>query len=216
MSGEATPIELEAASGRRRCVVARAAGERDRMVRFVLAPDGTVVADVDERLPGRGLWVAAERGAVLQAVRRNLFAKAAGAAARPPADLVERVEAAVRRRCLDLLGLARRAGLVVAGFDQVEAALAKGAVGLLLIARDAASQADKLCRLAGSVPIARQLERGELGRALGRDELVYVAVAPGGLAARLRRELARLEGLAGETRPSAPGGSGTQEGGDDR
>ncbi|MEJ5234027.1 MAG: DUF448 domain-containing protein, partial [Geminicoccaceae bacterium] len=93
MSGETLPIELEPAGGRRRCLVARAAGERARMVRFVLSPDGTVVPDVDERLPGRGLWVAADRSALVEAVRRNLFAKAAGAAARPPADLVERVEA---------------------------------------------------------------------------------------------------------------------------
>lgn len=216
MSGETLPIELEPAGGRRRCLVARAAGERARMVRFVLGPDGTVVPDVDERLPGRGLWVAADRSALIEAVRRNLFAKAAGAAARPPADLVERVEAALRRRCLDLLGLARRAGAVVAGFDQVEAALKEGGVALVLVARDAASQAAKLRRLAGELPFFANLERGELGRALGRDELVYVAVGPGGLARKLERELVRLDGLARETRPSTPGGSGTQRGGDDR
>jgi predicted RNA-binding protein YlxR (DUF448 family) len=216
VSGETLPIELEPTGGRRRCLVARAAGERTRMVRFVLAPDGTVVADVDERLPGRGLWVAAERSALAEAVRRNLFAKAAGAPARPPADLVERVEAAVRRRCLDLLGLARRAGLVTAGFDQVEAALRQGGVGLVLIARDAASQAVKLRRLAGGLPVHCGLERVELGRALGRDELVYVAVGAGTLTRRLERELARLDGLAEGTRPPVPGGSGTQEGGDDR
>lgn len=216
MSGEAYPIELETGGGRRRCVVARRTGERARMIRFVLAPDGTVVADVDERLPGRGLWLEARRAILAEAVRRNLFAKAAGAAARPPADLVERVEAGVRRRCLDLLGLARRSGLVTAGFDQVEAALRQGAAGLLLIARDAAGQAAKLRRMAGGLPVFSGLERAELGRALGRDELVYVAVATGGLTERLERELVRLDGLAEGTRPSASGGSGTQEGGDDR
>lgn len=216
MSDDPLPIELEPGGGRRRCIVARAAGERTRMVRFVLAPDGTVVADVDERLPGRGLWVAARRAVLSEAVRRNQFAKAAGAAARPPADLVERVEAALRRRCLDLLGLARRAGLVSAGFDQVEAALRQGGVGLLLIARDAASQAAKLRGLAGPVPVFCSLERSELGRALGRDELVYVAVATGGLTSHLERELVRLDGLAEGIRPSASDGSGTQKGGDDR
>jgi predicted RNA-binding protein YlxR (DUF448 family) len=216
VSGETLPIEIEPAGGRRRCLVARAAGERARMVRFVLGPEGVVVPDVDERLPGRGLWVAADRAALAEAVRRNLFAKAAGVAARPPADLVEQVDAAVRRRCLDLLGLARRAGVVVAGFDQVRAALEERAVALVLVARDAASQVAKLRRLAGALPFFSNLERGELGRALGRDELVYVAVGPGGLARKLERELVRLDGLARETRPSAPGGSGTQQGGDDR
>lgn len=186
------------------------------MVRFVLAPDGAVVPDVDERLPGRGIWVTADRALLAQAVRKNLFAKAAGAPARAAADLPARVEAGLRRRCLDLLGLARRAGLLVAGYDQVEAALREGGVGLVLIAHDAASQASKLCRLAGEVPVARSLGRAELGRPLGRDELVYAAVAAGRLAERLRRELARLDGLVDRTRPEAPGGSETQEGGDDR
>ncbi len=206
---------LEASSGRRRCLVGRAPEERDRMVRFVLAPDGTVVADVDERLPGRGMWVRAERSAVEQAVRRNLFAKAAGAPTRAPADLPVQVEAAIRRRCLDLLGLARRAGLAVAGFDQVEAALRAGGIGLLLIARDAAGQADKLIRSAGGVPVVRALERAELGRVFGREEAVYVALREGGLVTRLLRELGRLEGLASPAAAAANGG-GTREGGDDR
>ncbi len=215
MSSDALSFEVETA-GRRRCAVARAAGDRNGMVRFVLAPDGAVVPDVDERLPGRGIWVTADRALLAQAVRKNLFAKAAGAPARAEADLPARVEAGLRRRCLDLLGLARRAGLLVAGFDQVEAALRQGGVGLVLIARDAASQAAKLRRLAGEVPVAAGLGRSELGRPFGRDELVYAAVARGRLADRLRRELARLDGLADRTRPQAPGGSETQEGGDDR
>lgn len=214
MSSDALSFEVE--TGRRRCAVARAAGDRAGMVRFVLAPDGAVVPDVDERLPGRGIWVTADRALLAQAVRKNLFAKAAGAPARAEADLPARVEAGLRRRCLDLLGLARRAGLLVAGFDQVEAALRQGGVGLVLIARDAASQAAKLRRLAGEVPVAAGLGRSELGRPFGRDELVYAAVARGRLADRLRRELARLDGLADRTRPEAPGGSETQEGGDDR
>jgi hypothetical protein len=215
VSSEALSFEIEPA-GRRRCAAARAAGDRAGMIRFVLAPDGVVVPDVDERLPGRGIWVAADRALIAWAVRSNLFAKAAGAPARPAVDLPARVEAALRRRCLDLLGLARRAGLLVAGFDQVEAALRQGGIGLLLIARDAASQAAKLRRLAGAVPVACGLGRSELGRPFGREELVYAAVARGRLADRLRRELARLDGLADGTRPEAPGGSETQEGGDDR
>ncbi|MCS6780898.1 MAG: RNA-binding protein [Geminicoccaceae bacterium] len=212
-----TVIEPERRGGRRRDALARAPGERARMIRFVIAPDGAVVADVDERLPGRGIWLEADRARLAEAVKKNVFARAAKAPARPAADLPATVEAALRRRCLDLLGLARRAGLVVAGFDQVEAALAKGGVGLVLIAADAASQAQKIRRAAGSVPVVSSLGRAELGRALGRDELVYVAVAASGLAQRLARELDRLEGLRAEG-PAGEAASGkeTQQGGDDR
>lgn len=210
-------IEPERRGARRRDALARTPEERARMVRFVIAPDGTVVADVDERLPGRGIWLAADRTRLAEAVKKNVFAKAAKAPARPAADLPAVVEAALRRRCLDLLGLARRAGLVAAGYDQVEAALAQGGVGLVLIATDAASQAEKIRRAAGGVPVKSSLGRAELGRALGRDELVYVAVAASGLTQRLARELDRLEGLlAGGRAAETAGGSGTQQGGDDR
>ena len=75
-----------------------------------VAPDGTVVPDIGERLPGRGLWLTARRDIVAAASGKGLFAKAARAAAAAPADLADQVEALLARRCCELLGLARRAG----------------------------------------------------------------------------------------------------------
>ncbi|HEX5079882.1 MAG TPA: RNA-binding protein [Geminicoccaceae bacterium] len=180
----------------RRCLVTRRAGARDHLVRFVLDPDQRVLPDVDERLPGRGMWLSADRDVVNKAVAGRLFARAARAPATAAADLAETVERLLARRALEGLGLARRAGEVVTGFEQVRAFLrASQAVVLIAAADGAADGRLKLRRLAPELPLITAFSRGELGASLGREEVVHAAVAPGGLARRLLRDVERLAGF---------------------
>lgn len=181
----------------RRCLVTHAVGPKAGLVRFALSPDGaSVVPDVDERLPGRGLWVTAERDIVQRAVQRRLFQRAARAPVATGDDLADRVAALLRARCLDWLGLARRAGRAVAGFEKVRAALGKGDVALLVEAEDAGRHGgERLSRLSGGLPVIRQFDAETLGRVFGRSHAVHVAVARGRLADRFARDAARLAGF---------------------
>ena len=157
------------------------------MVRFVIGPDGSAVPDVAARLPGRGLWVTAERAAVERAARGG-FAKAARAAVKAPPDLADRVEALLARRVMDMLGMARRSGQLVAGFDQVAEALASGRCALLVQAFDASplgrGKLTGRAKARGDVTEVECLAVAELSLALGRENVVHAAVAPGGLADR--------------------------------
>ncbi len=197
MSEFAALIEEDPATGNtRRCVASRRALPRERLVRFVVDPAGEVRPDVAARLPGRGVWLTAERGAISTAVAKGLFGKAARRRVQVAADLADQVERMLVRRCQDLLGLARRAGQLVAGFDQVADALRHRRVAVLVAAADGAPEGRrKLRALAGAVPLIELLDRRELGSAIGRDEVVHLAVLPGGLAERLRHEAARLAGF---------------------
>ncbi len=180
----------------RRCLVTRAASERDHLIRFVLGPDHRVLPDLEERLPGRGMWLSAERDVVNKAVARNLFARAARAPAAADADLAATVERLLAKRALEGVGLARRAGQVVVGFEQVRAWLRASKAALLIAASDSAADGRaKLRRLAPDLPLITAFSRAELGACLGRDEVVHVAVAPGGLAQRLLRDVGRLAGF---------------------
>lgn len=181
--------------GRRRCAARRIAAPREGMVRFVVAPGGTIVPDLQERLPGRGVWIGAQRKLIEAPTTRHAFARAAQGRVEAPSGLADLVEQGLAARCIDLVGLAKRAGQLIIGFDQVEAALKAEPVALLLIARDAATGAGRLTRLAGDIPLVACLTREELGGAVGRAELVYAAVAPGGIADKLGREAARLQGM---------------------
>jgi predicted RNA-binding protein YlxR (DUF448 family)/ribosomal protein L30E len=185
-----------APASERRCLVTREVMEKDRMLRFVLDPAGHVVPDLEACLPGRGMWLSADRNVVNRAVARNLFARAARAPVQVEANLAERVERLLVRRALDCLGLARRAGQVAMGFEQVRAALRSSAAAVLIAAADSAADGRrKLRRLAMDLPLITAFSRTELGAALGREDVVHVMVAPGGLARRLIADSCRLAGF---------------------
>jgi predicted RNA-binding protein YlxR (DUF448 family) len=180
----------------RRCIVTGEVHERDALLRFVTAPDGVIVPDVDARLPGRGLWLTPRRDIVERAVAKRSFARAARQPVAVPADLPDRIEALLAKRCCDTLGLARRAGSAVAGHDRVGEAVRCGRAALLVFALDAADGVDRrLARGGRDVPVARVLTADELGSAFGRERIVYAAVAGGNLCRRLRLDLSRLAGF---------------------
>lgn len=191
----------------RRCLVTREVKDRDQMIRFVLDPAGQVVPDVDGRLPGRGMWLSADRNVLNRAIAANLFARAARMRVQVRADLAEQVERLLVSRALDCLGLARRAGQVAMGFDQVRACLRSSSAAVLIAAADSAADGRrKLRQLAPGVPVITAFSKAELGAALGRDGIVHVAVAPGGLARRLIGSVRRLAGFrAGVMAPAADG-----------
>jgi len=186
----------------RRDIVSGEIMPEHRLVRFVAAPDGVVVPDVAAKLPGRGIWVEASRKAITIAVEKKLFSRAAKAQVTATIDLVERTEKALIGRMLGDLGLARRSGNLVLGFDNVLRALdgPKAPPALLIEAADGASDGKrKLYNAAharGLKPaVVECLSSAELGLALGRENVIHAAVQPGGLAERLTLDAERLKNL---------------------
>ncbi len=177
----------------RKCIVSGAVRPKTEMFRFVIGPDGRVVPDLNERLPGRGLWLSAERDMVNTACTKGLFAKVARREVKVPPGLEEVLEGLMVRRCLDLIGLARRVGDVVQGFEKAQARFRSGKGGVLLQARDGAAGGRKKIRaLAPAEPLLDLFSARELGQALGRDRAVHVVMAKGRLAESLIREAGRL------------------------
>ena len=180
----------------RHCLVTGESLAVERMVRFVIGPGGKLVPDVEGRLPGRGMWLSAGRDVVNKALAKNAFAKAARRPVAVPRDLPGQIETLLACRCIELLGLARRAGQVVAGFDQVRAALMQGQRGLLVEAADGAEDGrGKLRALAPRIPVVDMLTGAELGAAFGRERFVHVLISAGRLADRLLAEANRLAGF---------------------
>jgi uncharacterized protein len=176
------------------------------LVRFVVGPDARIVPDVAGTLPGRGLWLTAERDIVALAVTKRLFARAARQPVIVDDDLADRVEALLAERCRDRIGLARRSGQAVMGFVKVEAALAQGKAAVLLAAADGAADGrSKLRTLAAGLPVVEQLTGAELGAAFGREHAVHAAVAPGRNAEALIADAARLAGFRSRPRGSEAG-----------
>jgi len=189
----------------RRCVVAREVMPEARLVRVVISPDGVLTPDLAAKLPGRGAWVEAKRESLELALKKGLFARSAGRAVSAAPGMADLVETLLASRCLAQLGLARRAGLVAIGFDQVRALLKGARPSYMVEAADGAADGrGKLLRLAraawGDVPIAGAFTAQELGDALGRAPVAHVAFQGGSTGRRFAVEFKRLAGF----RPAWP------------
>jgi len=177
----------------RRCLVTGEVKSKDELIRFVVGPEAQVVPDLACKLPGRGLWVSADRATLTQAVTKNLFSRSAKAKVSVPPDLVDQVERLLTKRCLDLLGLAKSAGIVVTGQPQIEHALSHRELATILMATDAGRDCRK--KLSGAKLAASGFPRESLGAALGHEHLASVGVRPHPLTAKLEKECARLQGV---------------------
>lgn len=208
----AAMLDAEMTGPARTCIVTRKVLDKTRMIRFVAGPAGDIVPDLKGDLPGRGFWVTADAKTLEEAVRKHVFTKVTKGAAKADAGLPERVLHLLERQILDQLGLAKRSGHLVAGFDKVEIALRAGRVQLLLEASDGAAEGrGKLARLAGpGVEIWAPLPSEALAPALGRLHAVHVAVKPGGMAERLSVTLRRHAGFkpAQGSNPGSAAGTG--------
>jgi predicted RNA-binding protein YlxR (DUF448 family) len=193
-----TEGEAMASPTLRRCIVTRQALEKPALIRFVIDPEGRVTPDLKERLPGRGLWVTADRAILEQAVAKNAFSRAAKQSVKVDRDLTDRVIELARREVAELVGLARKSGQLVAGFEKVEAALRSGKVRVLVAASDGAADGrGKLARVARSgVEICAPLTAAELARALGREHAVHAAIKAGGIAEKTIIASRRFTALA--------------------
>jgi predicted RNA-binding protein YlxR (DUF448 family) len=195
----ASEAEHAASDGpRRRCLVTGEERPRAELVRFVVSPDGAIVPDVDGRLPGRGLWTLARRETV-EAAAGRAFARAAKRPVRVEDGLADLVEKLLLRRCTEGLGLARRAGQAVAGFERVREWLRQGTCSALVTAADAS--ADGRRKLAGTLPVVTALRGEELGAVFGCEAVTYVGLAPGALAERITGDMARLAGFRAAPAP---------------
>ena len=189
-----TPRTVE--ESQRRCIVSGVVDNKQHLLRFVIGPDGQVVPDIGERLPGRGIWLSARRKTLEKACSKKLFSKASRTHVVVPGDIVDRVERLLLGRCLNIIGLARRAGQAVSGYEKVSAWLKAGKGGVLVTAVDGAPAARaKLRGVRPEIPIVEVLSGSELGATADRDRTVHMVIAPGKLASDLRREANRLAGF---------------------
>ena len=192
----------------RKCILTGEHDARDNLIRLALGPDGGIAPDVRARAPGRGAWIGVGR-AELEAAQAK--GKLKGALARAfktgeiviPDDLGERIESALRQAALDRLGLEARSGTLITGSEKIEVAARRGEVHLLLHAADAGADGnrklDQAWRMGDGEAqgLVIPAERPILSLALGRQNVVHIAMIDRGAAARVRHALERWRAFIG-------------------
>lgn len=179
----------------RRCIVTGDTAPKAGLIRFVVGPDNVVVPDVLEKLPGRGMWVTADRVA-LDKAGKGQFSKSAKQAVNVPDGLGDEVERQLVRRVVDLIAMARKAGLAVCGFEKVKGWLSGGErVRALMQASDGSERGKTKLWTPEGARYFGCLTAQELGLAFGRGEVIHGALASGRLSDRVVEEALKLKGL---------------------
>lgn len=206
----------------RRCILSGEREAREGLIRLALGPDGQIAPDIRARAPGRGAWIGVDQATFRKALENG---KLKGALARAfktsdftiPTDLSDRIEAALQQAALDRLGLEARAGMLLTGSEKIEVAARRGQVEMLLHAADAAADGnrklDQALRvgmdmvgtdLSGTV---LPVDRAPLSMAMGRDNVVHIAITDKKAAARVAEIVGRWQvflGCANGTQIAAP------------
>ncbi|MXX91654.1 MAG: RNA-binding protein [Boseongicola sp. SB0677_bin_26] len=191
----------------RRCIATGETWPKRRLIRFAVSPEGQVVPDVLERLPGRGMWVAARRSALDAAMRQGLFGRAARRRVSVPETLPADVEMLLARRLTDRISMARKAGLAVAGFERVKEWLGRGEARILFQATDGSDRGkSRLHPPGGRGSFFQVLTASELGLSFGRERVIHAALGRGGLTEMVREDAIRLSGVR-----ELDGGMATEE-----
>jgi predicted RNA-binding protein YlxR (DUF448 family) len=204
---------------RRRCIATMESRLQSEMIRFVLSPSGEVTPDLVHRLPGRGAWVLSSRSALETAVKRNAFARAFKGKAKASPQLADQVEGLLVKRLLDQLGLAKRAGDLILGFEQVREAIRAARPACLIEASDGAEDGrEKVLALLLAAhgpsrnrtsavgndersenldlpPVIGCFSADELGMALGRGRVIHACLKQGRFAQSWMGELMKLSGF---------------------
>lgn len=180
--------------GHKVCFATREHFPREEMLRFAISPAHEVVFDESGRLPGRGIWLSPRREAIERAISRKLFSKSIHGLAKIPENLMEQIETALRRRVLSLLGLARKSGALVFGFESVKKEVSAGRVVLAFEANESsAREQDKLYHYTPDLVVCHLFTRSELGAALGQDSVTHIGILNEKAAGSLRRTVQKLE-----------------------
>jgi predicted RNA-binding protein YlxR (DUF448 family)/ribosomal protein L7Ae-like RNA K-turn-binding protein len=187
----------------RSCVACRQKGEQQQFIRYVLGPANQVAVDYRNRLPGRGAYTCFAEQCVGKAVKNGGFSRAfrKEISQLSQGDLLNGIKTAIGQRIFGLLGIARKAGAVISGTSQLQAAFGRQEIKYLIIAEDVADgSVEKITRQAEQEKVqwVRFSSQELLGQIAGRENRNCIGITDKQFAELLALEANRLQQIAGE------------------
>ena len=184
------------ANRQRFCVVTRERDDPENLIRFVLSPDGYIVPDLTERLPGRGMWLKADKNIIHKAIEMRSFSRAMQCQVTVPENLVSIIRDGLRNKIKDSFGFARRAGQITYGFVKVREKISQNIAGLIIQAIDGSEEEKKrILSGTGLLPVMAVFTAKELGMIFGREYIVHAAIYRGPFVKQILFDNKRLSGI---------------------
>ena len=186
--------EMKQTTENRKCVVCGEVKEKEQLLRFTLTPDNRIIPDFKKKLPGKGIYVSVSQTALQKAIDKNLFAKAVKKNVKVNAELTQTVENILRKKGLESICLAKKAGVLITGFEKVSEQIKRGKIAFLLEAADAGADGhQKITNLAAGLEIFTIYDVEELDKALDKVNTVHAALLKSDMAKLVHTDLVRLQ-----------------------
>lgn len=201
----------------RKCILSGAVEPRDALTRLAISPEGPdgtclLLPDALAKAPGRGAWIGVSRAELEEAIAKGRLKGALargfkGAKIVLPDDLPQKIADALLRAFTDRLGLEMRSGRLLVGSDRIAEKARMGKVAWLAHASDAGEDGNRKLDQAwrvgreeegsGLKGLTLALDRAALSVALGRENVVHLALTDRASAERLAPLLMRLNRFLG-------------------
>lgn len=189
----------ERTSPDRKCIVTGEIRQQDELVRFALGPDNLVAPDLLKKLGGYGVWITADRTMIQTAVEKGLFARAFRQKVILPQDLPDLIDRQLEQSALDAIGMARKSGSIVTGFEGLVAKIRAGKIGLVIHASDGADDGLRKITAAWTasasdepIPLVRLFTAARISLALGLENVVHAGLPLGGMSGAVMEKCQRL------------------------
>ncbi len=179
----------------RTCIVSGQSLDKTALIRFVIAPDGQLTPDIHQKLPGKGIWVSADRASLEKAVSKHLFQKKTKEKINIDQNIIDSIESITLNKIISTLGMARKSGNSVAGEQKVIELQTTYPEALVIIAKEASARQRQKVKNPERAAIEDILSATQLGHIFGREEVMYCAIKPGKIAKNLLIDLKRYKGL---------------------
>ena len=179
----------------RKCIASGEVKDKSSLLRFVVTPDNMIVADVLEKLPGKGIWLGCSKDLLEKTLRDGLLARVTKKPITVPETLLDDVEQMLTNRVISLISLARKSGRAVAGYEKVKDWLSKDLATVLVQSQDGSERGKSKLSTPRSGTFIDWLKTSELGLAFGRQTVIHCALASGGITQRVVHDALRLKGL---------------------
>ena len=179
----------------RKCIASGEIKDKSSLLRFVVTPDNMIVADVLEKLPGKGIWLGCSKELLEKTLRGGLFAHVTKKPITVPETLLDDVEQILTNRVISLISLARKSGRAVAGYEKVKDWLSKDLATVLVQSQDGSKRGKSKLSTPRGGTFIDCLKTSELGLAFGRQTVIHCALASGGITQRVVHDALRLKGL---------------------
>ena len=116
---------------------------KDDFIKICLSPDNKLIPDLCDKLPGKSVWLPANKTFIVDILRKEDLKTYLGVSKIFSRDVVYIIEMILRNKILSSISMTKKSGVLAIGLDAIKTQLIQKRHCLIIVARGAKSLADK-------------------------------------------------------------------------